>query len=468
MKGCLTEREIALGRECLQMALDAGASKARVLLGKSLMDLVATLDGEVDRVSHCLDRSLVLTVFAEGRYGVFSTNRIERRSLRQFAARAVHTTRMLAPDPCRDLPPQERVEKGAITGLELDLYDPGYRRMTPELRRRIALGATLGEQNGLSCSRGPEITSLGEQNAPSCSRDPVLLSEEGEYSDSVSDSLLLDSEGTCCRQIETSFEYGVEVTVADASGRRYSSYWWDAAPRRKDLHEKVCARTAFERACSQIGPVPQRSCRCNMVIDREIASRILTPVLNALSGSAVQQHNSFLEGKVGEKVFGEALTVIDDCRTPGRNGSRLFDSEGVATTTHPVIEKGVVKEYFLNTYMAAKTGLEPTVDDCSRPVIPGWPRKGLSRDDLVDLSGEGILVTGLNGGNSNPVTGDFSYGIEGFAFKDGRITHPVSEMLMTGNLITLWQNLTAVAEDARACMSRPIGSLAFKDVDFSG
>ncbi|MBR0361488.1 MAG: hypothetical protein IIX35_03875, partial [Paraprevotella sp.] len=43
-------------------------------------------------------------------------------------------------------------------------------------------------------------------------------------------------------------------------------------------------------------------------------------------------------------------------------------------------------------------------------------------------------VTGFNGGNCNPVTGDFSYGVEGFAFSKGKVTHPVKEMLITGSL----------------------------------
>ncbi len=85
----------------------------------------------------------------------------------------------------------------------------------------------------------------------------------------------------------------------------------------------------------------------------------------------------------------------------------------------------------------------------------------------MDCSGEGILVTGFNGGNSNSSTGDFSYGIEGFAFKDGKICHPVREMLVTGNFLTLWNNLLAAGCDARACSARQIPTLAFKNVDIS-
>ena len=78
-----------------------------------------------------------------------------------------------------------------------------------------------------------------------------------------------------------------------------------------------------------------------------------------------------------------------------------------------------------------------------------------------------IYITGFNGGNSNTSTGNFSYGIEGFLVKGGKIVCPLREMLMTGDFITLWNNLVATADDARPCMSKLIPTLAFGNVDIS-
>lgn len=451
MNNLLTSSEIELGRECLEAALREGASDARVTLNKSLMELVATLDGEVDKVSSCLDRSLTMVVFADGRYGAFSTNRFEKEAVWEFARRCVSTTRLLAEDPLRTLPDPARIEKGAATGFELGLYDPSIETLTPEDRVGTALGASL---------RGPEAGS-GEGLCKT-------VSEEGEYSDSVYDTVVIDSRGAFCRHCETSFEYGVEVTVEDPDGEKYSSYWWESAPMLKDFDPSDCGRKAFERAAAQAGPVGKDSFEGNMVVDTEVASRLLTPLLNALAGSAIQQKNSFLDGTLGKKVFSEAMTVVERCREAGKSGSRLFDSEGVVAPDGPIIEKGVVKEYFLNTYFAAKTGLAPTVEDAMRPSLESWPEKGLTREDLVGKIGDGILVTGFNGGNSNSATGDFSFGIEGFLIEGGKVGKPVREMLITGNLVELWKNLAAVADDARACSSRPVPSVAFRGVSFSG
>ena len=443
----LTKSELELCRFTLRRAIEKGASKVRVSANKSVMDLVGTLNGETDKVTHCLDRSIGISLFVDGRYGAYSTNRLDEKSIDAFLDKALETTRMLAPDPCRDLPDPSRTAKDALDGLETGLYDRAYETMTPEKRLSIALGASIFAE-----TKGEGWT---------------LLSEEAEYSDSIFDTYVLDSQGLECRHIETSFEYGVEVTIADSKGRKYSKYWWDATPRLEDLDINSCCPKALRLAVEMTGPRRSRSGKKNLVIDSEVASKVVSPVLRALNAYSIQQSNSFLMDSEGKKMFHEGLTIIDDCRRTGRAGSRLFDSEGVATKETPIIERGVVRQYFVNTYMSAKTGFSPTVEDAMRPKVLPYPEKGLDRDAILALCGDGILVTDFNGGNSNSSTGNFSYGIEGFAFKNGQITHPVRDMVVTGNFLDLWSRLICCGDDARPCLSKEVPTLAFSDIDFS-
>ena len=212
-----------------------------------------------------------------------------------------------------------------------------------------------------------------------------------------------------------------------------------------------------------------------MVVDGAVASRLVSPLINALNASAIQQKMSFLEDSVGNQIFSEGLTIMDLARTPGKSGSRMYDSEGVATKNAAIIEKGIVQQYFVSTYMSEKTGFEPTIEDISRPCLMPFIKgaglsdieKGVSLKDILKLSGNGIYVTGFNGGNCNPVTGDFSFGIEGFAFSKGKISHPVREMLITGNIVELWNCLIAAGSDTRPSARWQIPTLAFEDVSFS-
>ena len=446
---CLTDIEIALAEKALEMAREAGASACRVTLGKSVLDLAGTLDGALDKVTHCLDRSLAIVLFVDGRYGSFSTNKLEEEALREFIGKAVQTVRLLSEDPHRSLPAPERIARDSIRGDETRCYDPeGYAAVNAEWLVETALADAV----------------TGHFEAPGFS----LVSEEGELSVTLSESLLLDSNGACCRCIDTLFEYGVELTLQNnATGEKISGYWWDSSPWLERLDHASCGTVAAKRALAAAGARPVPSGKYRLAVSTECAGKLVTPLLNALGGFALQQKNSFLTDSLGKAFFSPRLTLLDQPRVPGVNGARLYDSEGVATQNLPIIEKGTVRTYFINTYMSSKMGIAPTVEDAMRPVLVPT-RPGMTLEQWAENAPEGsIVVEGFNGGNHNGATGDFSYGIEGRARIGGQWV-PVKEMLITGNFLTLWQNLLEVFDDARPCNPKSLPGMLFDQVDCSG
>lgn len=459
-RGVITAEEISTAHLCMEYGMRYGASAMRVSLSKSVMDSFTVLNGELDKVMHSADRSVFLYIFADGRYGTFSTNDLAHQKLEQFIAKSVDTVRMLEPDPCRKLAPEERTEKGAMTGEELHLYDHSYQDITPEDRLQAAMSASIYSR----------VVSGQEDLSGS-----TLISEECEYSDSIDDNYVADTAGFRGRHTETSFAVCSEITVQDSQGNRLSGYWWESSPYREGLDTSTCSRTALRKAVEKTGPGRRRSGRYAMVVDRSVSSRLVSPLISALGGSSIQQKNSFLEGTLGKKIFSGKFTLLDLAREDGRPGSRLFDTEGVATSDTPVIKDGVVERYFVNTYIAGKTGMEPTVESITRPSIVPFigsqdffsGEKEITLQDILKECRNGIYVTGFNGGNCNQTTGDFSYGIEGFAFRNGKITRPIREMVVTGNMISLWNCITAAGSDARECTRWQIPTIAFREADFS-
>ena len=89
--------EIAIARNCLQLARESGAEQVRITLNKSVTNLAGMLNGELDKVSRSLDRSLALNLFVDGRYGSFSTNRLDEAALPDFVRESIATVRMLSP-----------------------------------------------------------------------------------------------------------------------------------------------------------------------------------------------------------------------------------------------------------------------------------------------------------------------------------------------------------------------------------
>lgn len=479
----IERNDILTAELCLSLAAKHGAQSCRVTLSKSRSDNFATLNGEIDSVSRSSDRSVTLALFVDGRYACFSTNQLGESALDEFIRQAVKLTASLASDDCRSLPAPERYCKSAVTGDELELRDKNYQSISEKDKRTDALEAAIfGKVQSVKENLHPLGNDIsGETQEVETESTPLketslildtangykLLSEEGEYSDSLSETLLMDSAGLHCVRRETSFDYYAEVSIMDGEGRKYSAYSWDSSTRKSGLKLNTVGLKALDKAVKSIGSHPAPGGNYTMIAGNEISGRLLTPLLNALGGYALQQGDSFLADSLGKSIFGESLTIMDNPHIKGEGGSRLFDSEGAATVKAPVIENGIVKKYFLNSYTAAKMGLEPTIEDCSRAEVLPYGEGMDDSEAMMKAYGDGILVTGFVGGNCNSTTGDFSYGVEGFLFRNGQIVHPISGMLITGNMIELWKNLLAAGKDARRCAAKLVPSLAFANVSFS-
>ena len=170
---------------------------------------------------------------------------------------------------------------------------------------------------------------------------------------------------------------------------------------------------------------------------------------------SVYRQQSFLAGKLGEKVAAENVTVIDDGTIPGLFGTSPFDDEGVPSRRTVVIERGVLKSYLLNCYAARKLGMK-TTGNASRGLAGNagighgnfFLEKGVETPEKI-LAGirNGFYVTQVLGFGVNIVTGDYSQGASGLWIRDGELAFAVSEVTIAGNLKEMLLGLEAVGSD---------------------
>ncbi|MCQ2115946.1 MAG: TldD/PmbA family protein [Bacteroidales bacterium] len=450
-----TEEDIEIARFCLEEAKRHGAADARVSLSKCVSDTYSMRDGELDSVNHSADCGISIGLFVDGRRGNYSTNRMEKDTLSRFIRNAVASTRLLAEEKAYRLPDADRCAKNATEGTEMGLFDEKYYQVTDQERLRMSKATCL-----------PKKKYRGE--------GWKVVNCESEYMDSISDSITMDTHGFFGRASETTFMISCEITIEDREGNKYNAYDWDADSFMDKLPRPgICAENALKTAISQMNPGKSRGGRRKMVVDRKVASKLVAPIMNALYDSSLINKTSFLMDKQDQKVFSGLLTLMDFPMAKGLPGARLFDFEGVATEDRPIIENGVIKTYFVTTYYSEKLNIPPTVSSPSVPTLMPCAAEGMEMKDEWDLDaivkavGNGVLVTGFNGGNCNDTTGDFSYGIEGFTIKNGKIGKPVHEMLITGNFLELWNHLLAAGNDPRRCTRWQLPTLAFEDVSFS-
>ena len=393
------EREIA--DKSVQMALDAGASAVMVSLDKAKTEIYALLDGEIDNIRQTGDRSLTFNIYADGKYGTFSTNRFEEESLRDFLCKAVETVRMLVADPFRGLPDKKDLATDAVNGDEMGLCWYGYDSVTRDEKLEMAR----------------RVSVFGEFSAPSSDRNWRVVSEEVEYNNTLSDTYLTSSDGCRCRQTETSFEVSSQVTVEDNEGNKYTGLWWDYDVSPEKVLTSECGHKAVEMAVMQIAPVNADKGKYTMVVSRLVSGRLLQPVLNALSSLSVYQKSSFLVDALGKQVFSKGLNVMDMPLEKGKSGAILFETDGRACRNREIITDGVVKENFTSIYMSRKLGIPPTSSCPNRPVLLPFVSEELLGGEHRGVSGAGL------GGERGEVSGD---GIDdsglGAASGDGRGT----------------------------------------------
>lgn len=460
----ITEEETRIADRSVALAVEAGASAVQVTLDKARTEIYALLDGELDNIRQTGDRALTFKVYADGRYGVFSTNRLEESSIRDLLVKAVQNVRMLAPDRFRKLPAKEDTANDAVRGDEMGLVWYGYGTVTADEK--------------LAMAKNVSVFAEFREAAPD--RNWKVVSEEVEYNNTLTDTYLTNSDGIHCRHTETSFEVCAQVTVEDNAGDKYSGFWWDYGISPEKVRASDCGHKAVMQAVSQIGPVNAVGGRHVMVVSNRIAGRLLQPVLDALGGRAIQQKSSFLTDSLGKQIFAKGLNIMDMPREKGKCGAILFEQDGRACLNREIITDGVVMEYFISTYMSGKLDMPATSECANRPVVKpfisselvegkdnAFASGSIGEAEIMGLCGSGILVTDFNGGNCNAATGDFSYGVEGLLFENGKVTAPICNMLITGNIVELWNNLIAAGNDPLDGMSRQVPTVAFKDVNFS-
>ncbi|MGN0049503.1 MAG: TldD/PmbA family protein [Bacteroides sp.] len=436
----ISEQNKNLAQWAMEYALKSGCQAAKLVLYSDSNASFELRDGKIDRLQQATENGLSLSLYVDGRFGSFSTNRLDRGELKSLIDNGIESTRYLAKDESRMLADPSRYYKGGRP--DLCLFDNRLADINPDEKVELARRAA------------DEV--MG--------KDERIISVETSYSDGESAEYRLISNGFEGEKQSSWCSLSASVSIKGEGEARPQDYWYDSALFYDKLLKSGIGTQALERVLRKLGQKKVASGKYTLVVDPMNAGNLLRPMMNALMGSSLQQKNSFLLDKLGSKVASDLCNLRDEPHVVGGKGSSYFDNEGVATQPRDIFEQGVLRTYFIDTYNAKKMNVEPTISAPSRVVLkPG--SKDLN--GLVTDVERGILVTGFNGGNSNSSTGDFSYGIEGFLIENGRLTQPVNEMNVTGNFLELWSGLVAVGNDPQD-RSWLIPSLVFEGVNFSG
>jgi predicted Zn-dependent protease len=185
-------------------------------------------------------------------------------------------------------------------------------------------------------------------------------------------------------------------------------------------------------------------------------------------------------GREGEAVAVPFLTLVDDPTEAQAWGAARYDAEGLASRRNVLIANGVLQGFLHNTYTGRRCG-QPSNASAVRGGYRSTPGAGSraltlapgrrSQEELVADVGEGLLVqsvTGLHSG-ANPVSGDFSVGVDGMMVRDGATAEPVREATIASTIPRMLLDLVAVGSDQEWLPGGAAGmTLVIADVTLSG
>lgn len=423
------------------LARKEGAQGAWASANRSRSTSVVVRNGVFEKVQENISRSLSVQLYVDGRYTAHSTNDLDAERLVGFVRDAVGLTRALEPDPVRELPDPQLFE--GRSQAELELVDSSLASRTLEQR----------------------IEDCQAMNAEVRGEDAVLSGTSSTY-DGEFRMAMASSNGFADGYAGTYAGLSTTVTLMGEGDKRpEDGYGCSARHRAELLAPAEVGRNALVRARAHLGSVKGPTRKGTIVVDRLAAGRLLGALLGPANGYSLQQGRSFWASRMGKQAVSPKLTIVDDPLRPRWSGSRPFDGEGIAAKAMPIIEAGVFRNVYVDTYYGRKLGMAPTTGGGSNRVISLGKR---GRDELVGDVGEAVYVSSWLGGNSDPTTGDFSFGMRGHLIEGGKIGAPIGEMNVTGNLLELWSNLVEIGNDPWPFGSTRMPTLVFENVSLSG
>ncbi|MEE8425556.1 MAG: TldD/PmbA family protein [Elusimicrobiota bacterium] len=406
---------------------------AEVYLSRSRDRAIELREGRLETAAESVEAGLGLRLCSGGRMAFAYSGGLEPEGLPALFERAKDQLPHLQADEHRVLP------------------EPGAEAAPEDLDKTIVDASMF--QEPLS---GP-LPRLTEMNARAMKKDSRIKKVlQIGYGENFTETAIASTTGVETLETETYANFGLGVMAGEADEVQVGGSS-RMARHQKELDWAKAVDEGVVRTVSLLGAKKEPSRKCAVLFDPWAAGELLDLLAGALSADAVQRGKSLLKDRLGQRVASDLVTFIDDPLRPGGISSGRFDEEGVPTRTKTMVEKGVLRDYFFDTYTAHKGGRKS--NGCAgRAGFKGMPgatasnfylKPGkLSREQLIKDTDDGILVWEIMGMHTaDPISGEMSVGVSGVAVVNGEITHGVRGAMLSAGILQLLERVDAVADD---------------------
>ncbi|MFA6279837.1 MAG: TldD/PmbA family protein [Bdellovibrionales bacterium] len=408
----------------MQSARRAGADSADALLVEGRSISVAWHDHKLESLEHAEGGDVGLRVLVGHRQASVASSDRSPAALAALVERAVAMAKAAAEDPFCGIAAPDEI---ATSFPALEMADD-YQIEPPAL---------------LAWAKEAEDAALSVEGIAQC--------ESADAGCGQSTVVMAASNGFAGHYRRTHYSISA-VALAGRGTAMERDYDFASTVFQSDLPSAAAiGRKAAEKTLANLGARKMSSCAAPVVFSPHVSHELLGSFVDAIRGSAVARGTSFLMEGLGQKIFPDAITIIDDPFRARGLRSKLFDGEGLAPQRRTIVDQGTLTTWLLDLRSGRQLGMKSTghasrgTTGVPSPSATNFYMEGgaVSPDDLIKDIKTGFYVTEMMGMGVNDVTGDFSQAARGFWIENGAIVFPVSEMTVAGNLKTMFKNLTA-------------------------
>jgi PmbA protein len=420
----LVDNDLDFLTDLIGRARRAGADAADALLVEGTSISHARRLGKLEKLERAEGQDLGLRVFVGRRQAIVSSSDRSLKAIEELVPRAVAMAKVAPEDPfcgiadaadlARELP-------------DLDLFDPVEPAAEVLVERARAAEETAMAVPGITNSEGAEASWGSSRIA------------------------LAASNGFTARYARSSHSVSVAVLAGTGTGME-RDYDYSSVLHGSDLESpEVVGRRAAERTLKRLNPRKIETTKLPIVYDPRVSGGLLRHLSGAINGAAIARGTSFLKAKMGQRLFPEAVTIVDDPFRKRGLASKPVDGEGIAPKRRAIIDKGVLTTWLLDLRSARQLNLKSTGHAARGTTSPPSPSSTnlymepgkTTREALIGALKDGLYVTEFIGMGVNNVTGDYSRGAAGFRIENGKLTYPVSEITVAGGLLEMFQRIVA-------------------------
>jgi PmbA protein len=417
------DESLSLLDDLIKKALSIGAEAADGVYVEGVSLSLSQRLGKRENLSRSENADMGLRVLIGSRQAMVSSSDTSRAAMDDLVERCVAMAKAVPEDPYCGLAEQNFL---ATKFPDLDVCDE-TEPDTELLSVRISAAEDAARAvSGITNSEGAEA---------SWGMTRVAIAGSNGFSQSRSGS-----------------RHSISVSVIAGEGTSMErDYDFDSTVHGEDLSSPSdIGRSAGEMAVNRLNPKKASSAQVPVVYSPRVSNSLVGHLASAINGSSVARGTSFLKDKLGEKIFSEAITIVDDPHRIRGLRSKNFDGEGVGTERLNVVKNGTLNTWILDLRSARQLGLETTGHasrGTSSPPSPSTTNLYLEAgfatpSELISDIKDGFYITEMMGFGINGITGDYSRGASGFWIKNGEISYPVSELTIAGNLLEMFSHLS--------------------------